>query len=114
MTPSPFVAQPTSLLYRSDYLDSMIMLELFLTPHCVSAPSAIAVAKEAVKSVPDVELRIRSEKDYARAKSLGVFIFPSFVLDDEFIAIGEPKLEWLIGVLREKLKQKKRREMWQR
>jgi predicted DsbA family dithiol-disulfide isomerase len=85
----------------------MIMLELFLTPHCVSAPSAIAVAKEAVKSVPDVELRIRSEKDYARAKSLGVFIFPSFVLDDEFIAIGEPKLEWLIGVLREKLKQKK-------
>lgn len=90
-----------------DYSDFMIILELFVTPHCVSAPSAIAVAKEAVKMVPDVELYIRSEKDYARIKSLGLFIFPSFVLDGEFIAVGEPRLEWLIGALREKLKQKK-------
>lgn len=85
----------------------MIILELFVTPHCVSAPSAIAVAKEAVKMVPDVELHIRSEKEYARIKSLGAFIFPSFVLDGEFIAVGEPRLEWLIGVLMEKSKQKK-------
>ncbi len=57
--------------------------------------------------VPGVDLYIRSEKDYARIKSLGLFIFPSFVLDGKFIAVGEPRLEWLIGVLREKLKQKK-------
>mgnify|MGYP001577756173 CR=1 len=42
--------------------------------------------------VTDVELHIRSEKDYVRIKSLGIFIFPSFVLDDEFIAVGEPRL----------------------
>lgn len=85
----------------------MITLELFLARNCVSAPSAIAVAKEAVKMVPGVELHIRSENDYARIKSLGLFIFPSFVLDDEFISVGEPRLEWLIGVLMDKLKQKK-------
>ncbi len=59
----------------------MVTLELFLTPDWLSAPSATALAEEAVKQAPGVKLIIRSEREnLARAKSLCIFIDPAVVL----------------------------------
>ena len=84
----------------------MVILELFLSPRCISASSAMALANEAIRQVPGVKMIIRSEKeDRARAKSLGIFIFPTFVLNDEIFAVGEPRLEHLIQELKDKMQQ---------
>ncbi|MBI1820119.1 MAG: thioredoxin family protein [Nitrospirae bacterium] len=81
----------------------MIILELFLSPRCISASSAMALAKEAVRKVPGVKMIVRSEKeDRSRAKSLGIFIFPTIVLDGEVFSVGEPRLEHLVQVLKDK------------
>src|SRR5579863_4412765 len=86
----------------------MVTLELFIAPHCISAPSAIAAAKEAVRQVPGARLIVRSDReDRARAKSLGVFIHPSFVLEGEVIAVGQPNLEKLIRAIRDKARESK-------
>lgn len=85
----------------------MIILELFLSPHCVSAPSAIAVAEDAVRQVPGVKLVVRSDKE-ARARLLGLFIYPVFVLEGEVLAVGEPRLEQLIQTLKYTIEQKRK------
>ncbi|MFQ5779483.1 MAG: hypothetical protein ACE5HN_01695 [Nitrospiria bacterium] len=62
------------------------------------------MAKKAVEEVPGVELVLRSDRtDQARAKALGIFISPTFVLGDKICLIGEPSLEQLIQQLRERL-----------
>lgn len=82
----------------------MVILELFLSPHCISAPSAMALAKEALRKVSGVKMIVRSEKeDRLRAKSLGIFIFPTFVLDGEVFSVGEPRSKHLIQVLKDKM-----------
>lgn len=87
----------------------MIMLELFLSPHCISAPSVIEVAKEAVRRVPGVKLVIRSDlEDSDRARMLGIFIYPAFVLGGEVLGVGEPGLEQFIQALKRKVNRKKR------
>ncbi|MBI3606113.1 MAG: hypothetical protein HY202_08835 [Nitrospirae bacterium] len=64
----------------------------------------MALAKEAVRKVPGIKLILRSEKeDRARAKLLGIFIFPTFVLDGEVFSVGEPLLEHLVQVLKDKM-----------
>jgi len=89
----------------------MITLELFITSHCISAPSAIAVAKEAVMQVPAAMLIVRSEReDHARAKSLGVFMYPAFVLEGEVFAVGQPNLEKLIRAIKDKVLESKGEE----
>lgn len=92
----------------------MITLELFLSPHCISAPSAIAVAMEAVKQVSGVRLAIRSDlEDRVRARSLGIFVYPAFVLEGEVFSVGEPEVGQLIQFTkqkREEVKQKKKHD----
>ncbi|NKE70248.1 carboxymuconolactone decarboxylase family protein [Candidatus Manganitrophus noduliformans] len=85
----------------------MIVLELFISPGCVSAPSALALAEEAVRRVPRVDLIVRSDRqDRARARELGIFIYPSFVLDGALFSIGEPGLERLVQAMEEKIREK--------
>lgn len=89
----------------------MIMLELFLSPHCISAPSAIAVAMEAVKQVPGVRLVIRSDlEDRVRARSLGIFVYPAFVLGGEVFAVGEPEVEQLTQFIEQKIEEVKQKK----
>jgi predicted DsbA family dithiol-disulfide isomerase len=86
----------------------MVTLELFVTPDCISTQSAIDVAKEAVGKVPGSRLIVRSDrKERARAKSLGVFIYPSFVLEGEVFAVGQPKLERLVRAINDKARKLK-------
>jgi len=88
----------------------MIVLELFISPGCVSAPSALALAEEAVRRVPRVDLIVRSDRqDRERARKLGIFIYPSFVLDGALFSIGEPGLERLVQALEEKIREKEKK-----
>jgi len=97
------VVQPTLSSNRAGYIDYMMIIELFLSAGCVSASSALALAQEAVRQVPEARLVVRFEReDRARMKELGVFIYPTFVLDGKPLAIGEPDLESLVAALREK------------
>lgn len=85
----------------------MIVLELFISPGCVSVPSALALAEEAVRRVPRVDLIVRSDRqDRERTRELGIFIYPSFVLDGELFSIGEPGLERLVQAMEEKIREK--------
>lgn len=83
----------------------MITLELFVSHRCISTLSAIALAEKGVRQVPGVNLIIRSDIE-PRARSLGLFTYPAFVLDGEILAVGEPKLEHFIQFLRQKVEQK--------
>ncbi len=82
----------------------MLTLEVFLSCDCLSAPAARSIAKKAVKKVKQFQLIFRDEAiDQARAKSIGLFIFPAFVVDTDILTIGTPSLEQLVFLLREKV-----------
>lgn len=83
----------------------MITLELFVSHRCISTLSAIALAEEGVRQVPGVNLIVRSDIE-PRARTLGIFIYPAFVVDGEIFAVGEPKLERLVQALRSMIKKK--------
>lgn len=85
----------------------MIVLELFISPRCVSAPSALDLAEEAIRRVPRVDLIVRSDRqDRERARELEILIYPSFVLDGQLFSIGEPGLERLVQAMEEKVREK--------
>jgi hypothetical protein len=84
----------------------VITLELFVSHRCISTLSAIALAEEGVRQVPGVNLILRSDIE-PRARTLGIFIYPAFVVDGEIFAAGEPESERLIRFLRQKVEQKK-------
>ncbi len=82
----------------------MLTLEVYLSSNCLSAPAAKTVAEQAVKKIEQVHLVFRDEeKDHDRAASIGLFIFPAFVIGTEILTIGLPSLEDLVLMLKNKL-----------
>lgn len=81
----------------------MLTLEVFLSPCCLSAQGAKEVAKKAVAQVPGARLVFRcNPQDRSRAKSIGIFIYPAFVIKEEICVVGTPPLEQLINILAKK------------
>jgi len=81
----------------------MLTLELYISECCPSCSDAIVLAKKAIKVVSGVILIIRrsDQADQGRARSAGIIISPTFVLEGKVCAVGVPKLEHLIQQLRE-------------
>lgn len=81
----------------------MLTLELFISRCCPSCDDATTLAKKAVEEVPGVMLIIRQsdQEDQERARSVGIVISPTFVLEGKICGVGVPKLKHLTQQLRE-------------
>lgn len=87
--------------------DKGIKLEVFVDLDCESTNRALSVAKAAVGAVEGVNLEVRYfDAHRKRARDLGVFMVPAFVINGEVFSIGEPNKEDLIKGLYEGLKGK--------
>ncbi len=82
----------------------MLTLDLYISSDCSCRESALAIAKRVIKEVPGIKLILRSEQaDEEWAQSHEVIVSPTFVLEGEICAIGEPSLEYLVKQLRDRL-----------
>ncbi|MEW6543118.1 MAG: hypothetical protein AB1411_05855 [Nitrospirota bacterium] len=77
----------------------MVVLEVFLHPGCPSEQPARRLAQEIQQEYSNWQVRVIGSKD--RARKLGISVLPAFVLNGRAIAVGVPRKEWLIGLLRE-------------
>lgn len=81
----------------------MLTLDLYISPDCPCKKSALAMAKRALAEVPGIKLILRSKQaDDDWVQSHGVIVSPTFVLEGEIFAIGEPSLEHLVQQLRDR------------
>lgn len=77
----------------------MSTVEIFVHAGCKSEHNALALADEIRREFPSWQVLIRDcEED--RARTLGILITPSFVVNGELVAVGVPRKEWLIRTLR--------------
>lgn len=80
----------------------MVTIELFLSPGCPSADSALRLMHRVIRRVPGVQGEVSSlSAEYQRARELGIFMVPAFVIEGELFSIGEPDEEKLIKRLEE-------------
>lgn len=82
--------------------DKRVKLEVFVASDCESTNRALSVAEAAVGAVEGVEMEIRYfDTDRKRARDLGIFMVPAFVIDGELFSTGIPEKEKLIKRLHE-------------
>ncbi len=77
--------------------DKRIKLEVFVDSDCESTNRALSVAVAAVGAIEGVDMEtIYFDTGRKRAKELGIFMVPAFVIDGEVFSTGEPEKEDLI------------------
>ncbi len=77
----------------------MATVEIFVHVGCKSEREALTLADAIRLEFPSWQVLIRHcEED--RARTLGILIAPSFVLNGELVAVGVPRKEWLLCSLR--------------
>lgn len=84
--------------------DKRIKLEVFVASDCESTNRALSVAEAAVGAVEGVDMEtIYFDTNRKKARQLGIFMVPAFVIDGEVFSIGEPEKEDLIKRLQKGL-----------
>jgi hypothetical protein len=73
-------------------------LEVFVHTGCFSQKSALALAEELHRQFPQWTIQVI--ENHGQAEALGIVTLPAFVLDGQVIAVGVPRLEWLLEKLR--------------
>lgn len=77
----------------------MAVVEVFVHRGCLSEQPALVLANEIQKAFPAWQVQVIDSQD--RAQALGVIAFPAFVLNGNVLAVGVPRKEWLMRLLRQ-------------
>lgn len=77
----------------------MARLEVFVHRGCLSEQPALKLANEIQEEFPAWQVKVVDSQD--RARTLGVIAFPAFVLNGNVLAVGIPRKEWLMRLLRQ-------------
>ncbi len=109
------VFQATFFPLKRGYRTKVLTLEVFISQCCPSCDAAITLAKKAVEEVSGVKLIIRQsdQADRERARSVGIVVSPTFVLEDKIFEVGVPKLEHITHKLKKGLLGKEKRRVLQ-
>ncbi len=78
----------------------MARLEILVHRGCLSEQSARTLAHEIQQVLPrwQIDVRPAEKRD---TESLGILVFPAFVLQGRVLVTGIPQKEWLLARLRE-------------
>lgn len=77
----------------------MARLDILVHKGCLSELSARRMAQEIREELPnwDIDVRLAGQCD---ADTLGVLVFPAFLIEGRILTTGIPKMEWLMAKLR--------------
>jgi len=78
----------------------MARLDILVRRGCMSEQSARALAKEIQQELHAWHIDVRTA-DKHDSDSLGVRVFPTFLLDGRVLATGIPQKDWLLARLKE-------------
>lgn len=77
----------------------MARLDVLVHQGCLSERTARGVAREIQAELPTWEIAVRQVTD-GESVSLGIMVFPAFLLNGRVLATGIPKTAWLVSQLR--------------
>lgn len=77
----------------------MARLDVLVHKGCFPEQTARGVAREIQAELPAWEIAVRQVTD-GESVSLGIMVFPAFLLNGRVLATGIPKKDWLVGELR--------------
>ncbi len=78
----------------------MARLDILVHQGCLSEQSARALAQEIQHELPGWQIDVRPAEKRDTA-SLGILVFPTFVLEERVLVTGIPQKEWLLARLKE-------------
>ncbi len=77
----------------------MAHLEILVHGGCLSEQSARTLAIEIRDELPDWDIDVRSAGQ-SDTDTLGVMVFPAFLIDGRIFTTGIPQEDWLVAKLR--------------
>jgi hypothetical protein len=77
----------------------MARLDILVHGDCLSEQSARTLALEIRTAFPDWVIDVRSVEP-CEADTLGVMVFPAFLLEGRILTTGIPRTDWLVATLR--------------
>ena len=76
----------------------MARLDILVHRGCLSELSARTLAQEIRDELPDWDIAVRSAEQHD-ADTIGVLVFPAFLLNGRILVTGIPRKDWLVAKL---------------